>query len=108
MDNVVRVFRYTPREEREKSIPEAGDFIPKARFRNNGTVQAATWDLSQVDSRWGENKIFVVVTRTVEPWAKDIFDREPYALVVVIEDCSNQQVRYYSQVRQMLRARVRV
>lgn len=108
LDNVVRVFRYTPREEREKLIREAGNFIPKARFRNNGTVQAATWDLSQVDSRWGENRLFVVVTRTVEPWAKDIFDREPYALVVVIEDCSNQQVRYYSQVRQILRARVRV
>ncbi len=108
VENVFRVFCHTPPEERERLIPEIEGFFPRASVRKKGTVQAATWKLSRVDARWGGKKLYVVVTRSVESWAKDIFEREPYALVVVIEDGGSEQVRYYTQIQEMLRLRVRV
>lgn len=112
LEDVIRVFRHTRPEDREKIIPEAGNFRPTGTLRGKGTVQAATWELRQVDRRWDGQSLYVVVTRTVEPWARTVFDRESYALVVVVEDKSEQQVRYYTQImeqiQQVVRERVRI
>jgi hypothetical protein len=72
-------------------------------------VQAATWEVKQVGSRWKDQDLYVVVTRTVPPWAQGDSVEEPYALVVVIEDRSAEQVRYYTQLSQRLQVpRVRL
>jgi len=108
LEDILRIFRYTTsKEEREKLLPETGNFKPTPNVRNKGTVQAAAWQIKQVDSRWGDDHLFIVVTRAVEPWAEQIFDEEDYALVVVLKD-ESEQVHYYAQVRQLLRARIRV
>lgn len=107
LDDILPIFRYTSKEEREALLPEAGKFKPTPNVRNKGTVQAATCQIKQLDSRWGDGRLFIVVTRAVEPWAEQIFDEEDYALVVVLKD-ESEQVRYYTQVRQLLRARIRV
>lgn len=107
LDDILPIFRYTSKEEREALLPEAGKFKPTPNVRNKGTVQAATWQIKQVDSRWEDGRLFIVVTRAVEPWAEQIFEEEDYALVVVLKD-ESEQVRYYTPVRQLLRARIRV
>lgn len=102
-------YRRTPLKDQEEAIPETGKFRPTARQRSKGTVQAATWELQQVDSRWQDQKLFLVVTRTVPPWAQNLVNGESYALVVVIEDRSQEQVKYYTQLSQRLRVpRVRI
>jgi len=106
LDDILPIFRHTPRDEREELLPEVGNFKPTPNVRSKGTVQAATWQVGQVDRRWGDNRLFIVVTRIVEPWAAQIFDEEDYSLVVVLKD-EAEQVRYYTQVRQLLRARIR-
>lgn len=109
LDEIVKTFRRTALRDQEETIPEAGKFRPTARQRSKGTVQAAKWEVRQVDSRWQDQKLFVVVTRTVPPWAQNLANQEAYALVVVIEDRSEEQVRYYTQLSQRLRApRVRI
>lgn len=40
-----------------------------------------------------------MVTRTVPEWALGKMDREPYALTVVLEDRSQEQVRLYTQIQ---------
>lgn len=106
LGDVLRIFRNAPREEREALLPEE-NFKPTSNVRSKGTVQVASWEIRQVDSRWGDDRLFIVVTRAVEPWAEQIFDEEDYALVVVLKD-ESEHVRYYTQVRQLLRARIRV
>ncbi|HKI06356.1 MAG TPA: S8 family peptidase [Thermoanaerobaculia bacterium] len=100
---IVSIFRRTSPEEREELIPEAGNFRPKGQRRSKGTVQAAHWDIRQVDSRWQEQSLFLIVTRTVPTWAHGLSDREPYAVTAVVEDQSTEQVRYYTQLAQRLR-----
>ncbi|MCL4425805.1 MAG: S8 family peptidase [Firmicutes bacterium] len=107
LDEILRIFRHTSKEEREALLPEAGKFKPTPNVRSKGTVQAATWQIKQVDSRWEEGRCFIIVTRAVATWAEQTFDEEDYALVVVLKD-ESEQVRYYTQVRQLLRARIRV
>jgi hypothetical protein len=107
LDTVDRIFRKTSKEEREALLPEINNFRPTSNLRSKGTVQASTAYFKQIDKRWGDNKIFIVVTRSLEDWAKDIYEREPYALVVVIEDQSSLQVRYYTQIQEMIRLRIR-
>lgn len=109
LEEVERVFRHTPRREREPNIPETGDFNPGATLRDKGTVQKASWDIQVLQrAHWEGNHLFVVVTRTVPAWAGGIVEEEPYALVIVIEDRSSQQVRYYTQIEQLLRIRLQV
>ncbi|HYO12681.1 MAG TPA: S8 family peptidase [Thermoanaerobaculia bacterium] len=103
LSEVIQVFRRTSPEQREEMIPEAGHFRPSGRSRGKGTVQAASWDVRQVDSRWQEQSLFLVVTRTVPNWARGLSDQERYAVVIVIEDRSTEQVRYYTQLQQRLR-----
>ncbi|MDA8335046.1 MAG: S8 family peptidase [Peptococcaceae bacterium] len=107
VETILPIFRHTSKEEREDLLPELSNFRPTPTIRNKGTVQAATCQIGQVDRRWGDNRLFVVVTRLVEPWAKTIFEEEDYALVLVLGD-ESEQVRYYSQIRQLLRPRVRL
>lgn len=102
LDEVLSVFRRTPLEEQEAMIPEAGSFRPTAQKRSKGTVQAANWNVGQVDSRWQEQRFFLVVTRTVPDWARGLSEQEPYAVAVVLEDRSAEQVRYYTQIAQRL------
>lgn len=95
------------RKSEEKSIGESG-FWPSATVRETGTVQAATWTIGQTDRRWLAKKPFLVISRIVPEWAKDLLDDEPYAVVVAIEDRSETEVRMYTQLRARLRARARV
>lgn len=108
LDTVVRVFRQTPPDEREDRIPETGRFRPGPLIRGKGTVQAATWDIEQIDGRWGTDSLFVVVTHMPASWASGIGGSEPYSVVVVVEDRSTHEVRLYSKIRQALQLRVRV
>jgi hypothetical protein len=109
VEEVVRVFRQTAPEDQETVISEYGSLRPTSKQRSKGTVQAATGTFQQVDSRWTGKRLFVVVTRTVLEWAAGLAEQEPYALVVVLEDAELEgQVRYYTQIQQMLRMRVRL
>jgi hypothetical protein len=108
-DRVFALYkRAPPKTKQEKLKAELGDFRPTARVRSNGTVQAATWLIGQTNSKWTEEKLFVVVTRTVPEWALEKMEKEPYALTVVLEDRSEEQVRLYTQIRDRLRERERV
>ena len=109
IEEIERVFRRTAPEDQERVIPEYGNLRPTSKQRSRGTVQAATGIFQQVDSRWAGKHLFVVVTRTVPVWAVGLAEEEPYALVVVLEDPEMEgQVRYYTQIQQMLRVRVRL
>jgi hypothetical protein len=108
VERVQRVFQRTPRRDREQMISEFRGGHPGKTEREKGTVQAAAYDVSVVNERMRDNKLFVVITRTVPRWAKGLTELEPYALVVVIKSSEEGEVRYYSQVREMLRTRARV
>jgi hypothetical protein len=109
LDEVIKIFRRTPLAEQEDLIPEVGRFRPTGQKRSKGTVQAATWEVKQVDSRWKDQDLYVIITRAVPPWAQGLSTEEPYALAVVIEDRSTEQVRYYTQLAQRLQVpRVRI
>ncbi len=107
-DRVFALYkRAPPNAKQEKLKPELRGFRPTASIRNNGTVQVATLPIEQT-SRWMKEKLFVVVTRTVPEWAIEKLEKEPYALTVVLEDRSQEQVRLYTQIRERLRERERV
>lgn len=96
IERLVNVFRQTARDEREDIIPEINGCRPSRSVRSKGTVQATTVTFKQFNQNWrdGNYKLFIVVTRKVEPWAVSIFESEPYALVVVLSEESDQQVQY--------------
>ncbi len=102
LDEVVNIFRRSSPEDREELMPEVGAFRPTGQLRSKGTVQAAKWEIRQVDSRWQGQSLFLVVTRTVPVWAQGLAEQEPYAVVVAVEDRSEEQVRYYTQLSQRL------
>jgi hypothetical protein len=108
VERMQRVFQRTPKKDREQMISEFRKGMPGKTEREKGTVQVAAYDVSQVNARMRDNQLFVVITRTVPKWAKGLNEFEPYALVVVIESREEGEVRYYTQVREMLRARARV
>lgn len=108
IERLVNVFRHAARNEREDIIHEIDGCRPSRSVRNKGTVQAATVTIKQPSKKWKEQKLFLVVTRKVEPWALNEFDSEPYALVVVLSEDSNQNVQFYTQIREMLQVRVRL
>lgn len=106
-----RVFelfkRAEPNKKQEELKKEAGEFRPTSTVRSNGTAQTATWNISQLNSDWEQDKLFVVVTRSVPAWANEKVPMEPYALCVVLEDLSQGVVRLYTQIRERLRERER-
>jgi hypothetical protein len=108
VERVQRVFQRTPKKDREQMIPQLRGGHPGKTEREKGTVQAAAYDVSVVNERMRDNKLFVVITRAVPRWAKGLNELEPYAVVVVIESRDEGEVRYYTQVREMLRMRTRV
>ncbi len=105
LDAVVRAYRRLRLGETEPALPEVA-FQPGPNRRGGGTVQRATRDLQQVNRDHREKGYFVVVTSTVPAWAP-ADQTEPYALVVVVEDRSEAEVRLYSQIRAELQARAR-
>jgi hypothetical protein len=78
-----------------------------AKTRDKGTVQSASYEVKQLDDAARGKQLFVVVTRIVPNWATSRVPNEPYALAVVLEDRSEQEVRYYQQLRAQLRGRGR-
>jgi hypothetical protein len=104
VEDVLRVFRKASAADQVPNIPEK-DFVPKATLRGKGTVQATSRVFKQ--TRATASRLFVVVTRNVAPWAQGLRDQENYALVVVMEDESDTQVRFYTQLRARLEERVR-
>ncbi len=108
LNQVIDVFSRTKKGDAEPMMDEYSGFSPNAKLRSEGTVQAGTKVFTQTDTRWGKNRLFVVVTRHVEPWAATLFADEPYSLVVVIRNQSENTVRFYTQVQQQLQARARL
>ncbi|MHB1956693.1 MAG: S8 family peptidase, partial [Sulfobacillus sp.] len=80
LDQVARVFTHATKGAAEPMMNEYAGFSPGAELRSKGTVQAGTKVFTQVDARWGKNRLFVVVTRHVEPWAATLFADESYSL----------------------------
>jgi hypothetical protein len=102
------VVRTTFRHKSELDNLQETGFWPGPRVRERGTVQAATWEICQVDRRWGNRQPFLVVWRIVPQWAEGLVPAEPYAVVAIVEDCSGKEVRLYTQLRARLRPRLRV
>jgi hypothetical protein len=108
-ERVFELFkRAEPNRKQEKLKKEVGDFRPTSLLRSNGTTQAATWKIGQLNADWEQQKLFVVVTRSVPGWATEKVPVEPYALCVVLEDLSQGEVRLYTQIRERVRERARV
>lgn len=105
LDTVARAYRRLRAHEEEPPLPEKG-FSPSPQFRNGGTVQCATHYHEQIDERLRAKPYFIVVTNAAPAWGASE-EAEPYALAVVIEDISATEVQLYSQIREILRARVR-
>lgn len=104
---VLNVFRASQVRQQLQLIPEVGDFRPSVKRRSKGTVQAATWQIVAPRWRdWDGRRLFVVVTRSVPEWARGLVEKERYALVIVLEDSA--EVRHYTAIQQMLRARIRL
>jgi hypothetical protein len=103
LKEVTSAYRKLKKDETEPSIPEQ-QFAPSPNLRSSGTLQQASRTFLQVDSRLRERPYFVVVTNRPASWASTT-DSEPYALVVVIEDRSEQEVKLYAQIRAQLRVR---
>ncbi|NVJ08371.1 hypothetical protein HUW63_24420 [Myxococcus sp. AM001] len=107
LNDVARMFRKSSIQEREDIEGEITKFTPSRMARSRGTVQAATWSLKQAPAWLSQEKLFVVVTRQVRAWALGEVDKEPYALVVVLEDATRQEARLYSQLKSRIRTRAR-
>lgn len=108
LERVASVFRTQPARSREPIIQEAGEFRPSFNVRSRGNNQAATWRIGQIDKRWDDKRLFVVVTHQPEPWAEGLVGDQRYALVVVLRDLSQEPVRLYTQLRARIRVRPRV
>jgi len=105
LNDLLKIYRKTTKDEREKEPKEFREPSIGLQLRSKGTVQTATYDVKASPTK---EKVFVVLTRTVPEWAGGLVPEEPYALVVTLEDRSEQEVRYYTQLRATLRERVRV
>lgn len=104
MGEVAKAYRRLKKGEKEDPIPEQG-FFPGPRLRAGGTVQCGA-RIHKVTSSLRSQPYFIVVTHKPPDWSHDA-GAEPYALVAAIEDRSGAEVRLYSQVREILRARAR-
>lgn len=107
LEEVSRIYKKTPEEEREDVKGEVGSLLPGLSARSRGTVQAGTWDIKMTTRRWSEERLFIVVTRQTKKWALGQVEQEPYALVAVLDDRTNEEARLYTQLRAKLQTRVR-
>ncbi len=96
IDQVMRIFRRTKKDDREDNLPEYNKFQTGGTSRGKGTAQASTWQIERIDARWNGNRLFVVVTRKVPPWAAGFVENERYALVMVVEDQNLATARRYT------------
>jgi hypothetical protein len=110
INEVSRVFQKAKKEDRAELIDEFRKPSVGSQVRNKGTVQAATYEVAQLDRKSRAKKLFVVVTRQVPAWAQGLASDEPYALDVILEDRSQHEGRYSQQIVQLqlqLRGRAR-
>ena len=102
------MFNRATDENVYENIPELNGRDVSGRQRGKGTVQAATWRISQFSKRsvLRNNHLFVVVTRNDHPWGESFSaTEEAYALVVCLRDRENEQARLYTELRARLRAK---
>lgn len=103
VDEVAQAYRGLKKDEKEDPIPEK-DFFPGPTLRAGGTMQCAS-RIHKVTATLRARPYFIVVTHKAPGWSPPA--AEPYSLVAVIEDRSGAEVRFYSQIREILRVRAR-
>lgn len=110
LEGVVRAFqRVSEGDEVDAGLPEVSGFRPTMKARSLGTLQATTLVVKQPSAAWRTQSLFVVVTRRVPVWAREQqAPTEKYAMAVAFQDLSEVEVRLHTQVREKLRARVRI
>lgn len=108
LEDVARIFKWTPKDEKVDVEGEVKDFEPKITLRGKGTVQAATWTIKQPAAKRWKDPLFIVVTRRVPGWAQHLLSQERYALAMILDDSVNQEARLYAEVRALLQARAQV
>lgn len=98
-------FNYETQGETEPRNDDAvGNRDISAQIRDKGTVQSSTWTFR---SRNPNEKWFVVVTRQDREWGGALsLEREHYALVVTVTDRDNEHAQLYTQISNMIQARV--
>jgi len=107
-DEVATVFRRADKDEDGLDIlKEPSGVTPGTAIRGKSTVQRATWLVKQTDSTWHSKPPFIVVTSRPPVWGRDAVP-ERYAMVVVVEDLSSEDVRLHSQARAILEQHVRL
>ena len=114
LEEVAQWFNAAVAADGVDSVPErSGGRALSETVRSKGTVQASTWSFAQPTSQVEQDRWFVVVTRNDPPWGRVLTrEKEPYALVVTLDDRATPQLQIgtslYAQVRDRLRARARV
>ena len=100
MDKVTHAFR----RNREQGMGErsTGRWLSN-NARKNGTLQVSRWRFKQALAK--DHKVFAVITRQDSPWSNDNDMDEPYALVMVLADRHQANVRLYAAVHAILEAR---
>lgn len=107
LTEITHVFRRSKKTERIEMLPELRKGNVGKNARDRGTVQAARYAFRLITDDLRTKKLFVVVTHQVPAWAQTLVDREPYAIVVSLEDRSGNDVRLYTQVELLVRQRAR-
>lgn len=110
LDHVVQMFNKATNRADYENISELNGASIGARLRGRGTVQAATWEFRQINSRskLSNQKLFVVVTRNDFGWGEPITaTEEDYALAVCLRDLQNAEARLYTQIQNLLQVRQR-
>lgn len=109
IDKATKAFNRATTQEEYERISE----LPKAsvgpQTREKGTVQTSTWQYKQFTDRsiLRRERLFVVVTRNDYPWGEADSDlEEAYSLVVCLRDRENEDARLYTDIRNLLRARI--
>lgn len=105
LEAVTQAYRRLKKDEKEDGIPES-NFTPGPNLRDGGSLQCATREMAQINRGFDTKPYFLVVTSSIPSWVSSI-EPEPYAVVVVIEDLSEVDVRLYAQVRLELENRIR-
>jgi hypothetical protein len=107
LDEVTRIYRRTTQTEREDQLKEfRSGGKPGPHVRDPGSVQSTRYPVSRIQATKSAMRLFVVLTHTVLPWGENLVnDEEDYAVVVVLEDTAQEEVRYFTQIQAKLQAR---
>lgn len=109
IDQVTTAFNQATTQEDYEPISELRGASVGSQIRERGTVQTSTWQYKQFDDRsiLRRERLFVVATRNDYPWGEADSDREEtYSLVVCLRDRENEDARLYTDIRNLLRARI--